>query len=378
MLLKRIDRYLLGLSLGTLGGVVSLMMFLMVLEHIPRLVEVTRLSGHRGYIVGQTVLGLLPEYSGIGAVVGVYLAVAMAIRKLSVRGELAVIEATGTGPWRWMRMPLLLTLLGAVFVLGNQGWMQPHGERKLAEIGHRMAIGDFGFNLAAGEFNHLGGEVMVYFDRIDEATGDLQGLIFVDDEQTYNATSGSLSLAPDGEGVILLSDGQAIDRGNGNTGVMQFSEISFHVPGVDQLEEDPASPSHRFRTHDLPDLLSSDTAGARAAGYARLLWVVLVLLTPGIAYVLARPPMRSTSAVGLLAGLCLLIAFLKSISLVDSDTFGDPAVAALVVVGAWTALVAALHRWQRRAGFGAFDRLLVQAFEALAQRFSSPRHLAAA
>ena len=40
MRLRLIDRYLLSLSLGTLGSVVGIIMSLMVLEHIPRLIDV--------------------------------------------------------------------------------------------------------------------------------------------------------------------------------------------------------------------------------------------------------------------------------------------------------------------------------------------------
>ncbi|GGO98996.1 hypothetical protein GCM10011329_31490 [Stakelama pacifica] len=104
---------MLSLALGRFGSVVGIIMLLMILEHIPRLLDITRLSGQRGYIVRQTVLGLLPEYAGIGVLVGIYLAVGMTIRQLAVRGELAVIEATGIGPLRWMRTPILLTFLGA-------------------------------------------------------------------------------------------------------------------------------------------------------------------------------------------------------------------------------------------------------------------------
>ena len=44
MQLRLIDRYVFGLSLGTLGSVVGIIMSLMVLEHIPRLIDITRLS----------------------------------------------------------------------------------------------------------------------------------------------------------------------------------------------------------------------------------------------------------------------------------------------------------------------------------------------
>jgi hypothetical protein len=61
-----IDRYVLGLSLGTLLSVMGIIMSPTGLEHIPRLIGITRLSGERGVIVNQTVLDLLPEYGGIG------------------------------------------------------------------------------------------------------------------------------------------------------------------------------------------------------------------------------------------------------------------------------------------------------------------------
>lgn len=365
MLLARIDRYMLALTLGTLGSVVGILMSLMVLEHIPRLVEITRLSGHRGYIIGQTILGLLPEYAGIGIVVGVYLAVAMAIRKLSLRGELSVIEATGISPVRWMRMPMLLTLLGALFVLGNQGWLMPWGEQRLEVIGHRMEIGDFGYNLSAGEFNDLGSGVMLYFDSVDAKSNSLHGLIFTDDGRTYNAASGTLSIAPDGEGLIQLVDGQAINHGD--SGVMNFAQLTFHVPGVEREGGPAATSAQAARKDTLLPLLQSTDPALRGVAYGRLLWVVLVLAAPALAFILARPPMRSSSAIGLMAGLCLLVAFLKSIALVDTGAFAQPVLAATGVAATWLGVIIALHVWQLRAGPGALDQAVFKAVQKLAK-----------
>src|SRR5690606_2819062 len=64
--IRLIDRDVLSLHLGTLGSVVGIIMSLLVFVHIPRLIGGARLSGQRGFIVAQTVLGLLPEYGGIG------------------------------------------------------------------------------------------------------------------------------------------------------------------------------------------------------------------------------------------------------------------------------------------------------------------------
>ena len=57
-----LDRYILRQTIGTLFSVLAIVMSLMILEHLPRLLEITRLSGHRGKIVIETMAGLLPEY----------------------------------------------------------------------------------------------------------------------------------------------------------------------------------------------------------------------------------------------------------------------------------------------------------------------------
>ncbi len=360
MLLARIDRYLLTLTLGRLGSVVGILMSLMVLEHIPRLLEITRLSGHRGYIVRQTVLGLLPEYAGIGVVVGIYLAVGMAIRQLALRGELAVIEGTGIGPTRWMRAPFALTLLGAALVFVNQGWLMPYGERRLTEIGHRMEIGDFGVNLTSREFHDLGDGLILYYDGVDRKTGALRGLFLTDDEHTYNASSGHLSIAPDGTGVVYLGNGQAVDHDG--QGVMSFAKLTFRVRGALSTTDALSSATHLSRL---------ETLDALAAAYARLLWSLLVLMSGVLAFVLARPPMRSVSAIGLVAGLCLLVGFLKSIALLESAVFPAPEMAGVAISLFWIASTSILFIWHKQGGDGAIDRAALWLARRIARQFET-------
>lgn len=355
-LLKRIDRYLLGLSLGNLGAIAGIIMSLMVLEHLPRLLEITRLSGRRGYIVGQTLLGLLPEYAGIGLLVGLYMAFALAIRKLALQGELSVFEATGIRPLRWMRMPMVLTLLGALFVLANQGWIQPDGERRVAEIGERMASGEFGYSLAMGEFHDLGDGTTVYFDEVEPGGGSLGGLMVFDRDRTYSATEGKLAIYPDGSGMVELHDGLSLVSGESE--VMQFSNFAYRLESAAEPGLESAGSGDGRQSRTLDELWQSPLSIDHAEALGRLLWVMLVLLTPIMALAFARPPMRSESPVGMMAGLVLLIAFLKTITLVSSTIWISPVVDAVVLAGCWAAILAALQAWQRHAGFGALDRAL--------------------
>jgi lipopolysaccharide export system permease protein len=370
--LRLIDRYVLGLSLGTIGSVVGIIMSLMVLEHIPRLIDITRLTGQRGFIVGQTVLGLLPEYGGIGILLGLYFSIALAIRKLEMRGELAVIEAAGIGPWRWMRMPILLTVLAAGFMMANQGWLVPRGEQKLAVIGQKMARGDFGYVLSAGEFHQLGTRVTIYFDSIDGTDPSLVGVMVVDDERVYNARRGELSIAATGEGQLRLSGGQTLDTRGG--AILRFEEFVFRTgsetAGV--LDEMAGRPPDRSRTLDA--LWYSDDPADHAAAYARFLWVALVLLVPALAFAVGRPPMRSTSPIGLIFGLCLLVVFLKSVSLAETVDWPLPPASAIALLAAWIAIVGSLVEWQRRSGSGALDDKAALTFKRLRLLVRSVKH----
>ena len=366
MLLARIDRYVLSLALGRFGSVVGIIMLLMILEHIPRLLDITRLSGQRGYIVRQTVLGLLPEYAGIGVLVGIYLAVGMTIRQLAVRGELAVIEATGIGPLRWMRTPILLTFLGAAFVLLNQGWLMPYGERRGAEVGHRMEMGDFGVNLPAREFNDLGGGITLYYDSVDRDTGILQGLLLTDALRTYDASSGHLSIAPDGTAVVQLANGQSIDSKRPN--VLSFAKLTFRARRAQSPTDALSSAKPILRYATLDHLLAADDRASRTTAYARLLWCVLVLMSGALAFILARPPIRSVSAVGLVVGLCLLLGFLKSISLLESATFIAPVMAAFAIALFWIASAGLLFVWYKRVGDGAMDTAALTLFRRIGAR----------
>ena len=361
MQLRLIDRYIFGLSLGTLASVVGVTMSLMVLEHIPRLIDIARLSGERGYIVGQTVLGLLPEYGGIGVLVGLYLSVALSIRKLELRGELAAIEAAGIGPWRWMRMPLLLTVLAAGFIMLNQGWLVPHGEQKIALIGEKMTRGDFGYVLSAGEFHQLGARTTIHFDGIDPSDHSLIDVMLLDDERVYNAQRGVLSIAASGEGQLRLSGGQALERQGG--AILAFEELVFHTGTAGRAAEETGRSRDRTRTLDA--LWHSEYPADRAAAYARLLWVALVLLVPALAFAVGRPPMRSTSPLGPIFGLCVLVALLKSMSLAETADWLTPPLGAIALLTAWVGIVGSLIEWQRRSGNGVLDTKVAPVFERL-------------
>ncbi len=185
----------------------------------------------------------------------------------------------------------------------------------------------------------------------------------LDHERVYNARQGKLSIAASGEGVLRLSGGQAMVRQGG--AILTFEELMVRgrAATAGGAGEMAGGPSDRSRTLDA--LWHSDRPADRAAAYARLLWVALVLLVPALAFAVGRPPLRSTSPIGLVFGLCLLVAFLKSISLAETVDWLSPPTGAIAVLAAWIGIVGSLLEWQRRSGKGALDQKAVIAFKPL-------------
>ncbi|MFW2351029.1 LptF/LptG family permease [Qipengyuania sp.] len=342
-LLRTLDIYLLRLSCGTLGSVVAIVMSLMVLEHLPRLIDITNLSGHRGYIIGQTVLGLLPEYAGIGAVFGLFLAIALTVRKLALRGELDAIEAMGIAPLRWLRMPIVFTVATAAFVLVNQGWLMPAGERKIDEIGRRMAAGDFGYNLSAHEFHAIDEDTMLSFDGIDPDDGRLLGLFVRTKAGTFQAASGRLALASDKEGILQLRQGQLVEPAGR---VMSFSTIDVRLPRAAPPRLGPPRADKSWQGETIMALMSAGDPAQMKAACVRLLWVGLTLLVPFLAVSSGRPPMRSGSPLGVFLGLCIIVALIKSIDWYGGLNTSQPVSLAALIAGAWVIAIVLVPRWQ--------------------------------
>ena len=349
---KILDKYIFRQTIGAMGGVIGVVMSLMVLEHLPRLLEITRLSGHRGYIITRMVIGLLPEYVGIGLLVGLYLAIALTVRRLAMRGELDVIEACGIGPRRWMRIPILLAFVVSAVTLLNQGWLMPAGERQLDEIGRRMAVGEFGYNLSAGEFVDLGSGNALSFEKVDRKTHHLIGLFLKTKDQTFTANSGRLSMFPTGA-VIELFDGQAVGAQDGS--VLNFDRLRYLIgkpgvqPGDSQEGVDP------LRLAPLDTLVGSPLASDRSVAWGRALWAALALFLPAIAFVLGKPPRREAGAVGIIAGTALLVVFLKTTATLTHGQSLHPEMLSAEILLGWTVTTFALIKAEKALGQGFLD-----------------------
>jgi len=347
-----LDRYILKQVLGTMCSVLAIVISLMILEHLPRLLELTRLSGHRGYIVVHTVAGLLPEYGGIGLPVGLFLAIALTVRRLVLSGELDVIEACGIAPYRWMRFPLMVTAMVSLVALLNQGWLMPAGEVKIAEIGSRLENGEFGHRLEAGQFIDLGSGRVLLFEQIDSANGELIGLFLRAEGNTYSARRGRFWRRPSGEVAIELRDGQVIEERSSK--VVDFDRLQYRIADRGGAEK-TGSADISLKRVDIGSLWVDGSPSSRSAVCGRCLSAALILFLPSLAMTLGKPPRRQSGAVGILVGLILLVLGLKVITPLIDGHSARPEMIAAGILAVWGLFVSTLTRAEKVFGQGFVD-----------------------
>ncbi len=362
--LSTLDRYLLANVAGTLGSVFGLVIALLLFEHLPRLFDIVRLSGRKAYVIVESMISLLPEYAGIGLLFGLYLAIALTVRRLSLREELDVIEATGVSRRRWMRAPMLAAMLAAGLLLWTEGWLMPAGERRIEDLSHRMLGGAFGYDLERGQFTDLGKGVAIKFDRIEPNAGGLGGVFVRNGVTTFAARHGRLAFDIRGNLLVELEDGLSFNRETGQA--LSFARFKLVTGGP--AKGAAPSPTDKRKLESLPSLFGSGKPADSAAAWSRLLWPVFALLIPMLAVVLGKPARRTSNTIGLMSGLVLLVLFIRTAGLVETTRLVHPAVLAIAVAVGWAAVVALLVRGERHWGAGYVDAALRRVVRSVARR----------
>ena len=369
-----LDRYILTQVLAAMGAVLAIVMSLMVLEHLPRMIEITRWSGHRGEVIGRTVLGLMPEYAGIGVMVGLFLGIGLTVRKLALRGELDVMAAFGVPARRWMRLPVGLAVLMALATLLNQGWLMPAGERQLEQIGQEVMLGKFGQRLPSQSFVDLGSGAVLHFGGYDETSGELLGLFVKTGGQVFSAARGRIWMGPDGSAQLDLHDGQILFADGRR--VLGFANLRQQI-GAAQTTPAADRASAVLKQTDIAALWAGGSDAERAAVYGRCLIALLMLALPALANVLGKPPRRSASAIGLLAGLVVLVAALKLVSPLTAGQVSNPEAAALALAGLGAGVMFGLIKGEQAFGEGFVDQAARIAFGRLRSRLPAIRPFSA-
>ncbi|UWR23840.1 LPS export ABC transporter permease LptF [Sulfitobacter sp. S190] len=265
--MARFDRYVLS-QLLLLFGFFSLV--LVAIFWINRAVVLfDRLIGN-----GQTALVFL-EFTALGLPglittvlpISAFAAAVYVTNRMSSDSELAVLQSTGTSPWRLARPLALFGLIVALMMSALSHFLVPMAEGQLTEREAEIAQNVSARLLTEGEFLHPTDQVTFYTRAIDE-DGILRD-VFVSDRRNPSEgviyTAAEAYLLRDGDSTTLIMvDGlaQRLETTTNKLSTAKFQDFSFDISN---LMSEPDATIDNIRHTVTPHLLVGWDEIARGA-----------------------------------------------------------------------------------------------------------------
>jgi lipopolysaccharide export system permease protein len=299
---------------------------LLVLDRMLRLFDFVAAEGGPVSVVWRMLANLLPEYLSLGIPIGVLLGILLAFRKLAMSSELDVLLAVGQSYWRLLRVPFMFAIGFALLNLAIVGFVQPWSRYAYEGLRFDLRSGALGASIKVGEFTKLGKDMTLRIEGSSDAGRKLSG-IFVSARE-----NGGRSLAVAAEhGTFMGTDDQNVIILRLQNGTLIHDAPGFKVPRVLTFERHDLPIDlpkiERFRARGvqdrestLPELVAlgrstqADVAKrneARSEFHFRMVQVAMMLMLPMLAVSLAVPPKRSTSGVGVILAIVMVVTYYK-------------------------------------------------------------------
>ena len=317
------DRYVARLIAFPLFGSLIVSAMLLVLDRMRRLFDFVATQGGPVSIVWRMLANLLPEYLSLGIPIGLTLGILLAFRKLALSSEIDVMRAVGLGYGQLLRAPYAYALVLAIFNLALVGYIQPISRYAYEGLRFELRTGALGASIKVGEFTTLGSRLTFRVEHSEDGGHRLSGIFArarTPDGQsvTASAASGQFLATADPDTLVLrLTDGMLVHNGPGFPAPRILTFSSHDLP-IDL----PKTELFRGRGRDadmeltIPELarIGSDQntpqrtrLQSRANYHFRLVEVATMLVLPLLAIALAIPPKRSTSSLGVILAIVMLV-----------------------------------------------------------------------
>jgi lipopolysaccharide export system permease protein len=323
--MKSLDRYMARLIALPLFSTLVVAAMLLVLDRMLRLFDFVATQGGPVSVVWRMLANLLPEYLGLGIPIGLMLGILLAFRKLATTSELDVMRGVGMSYSRLLRVPYMYATALALVNLAIVGYVQPRARYAYEQLRFELRTGALGASIKVGEFTHMGERMTLRIERSRESGRDLSG-IFVHartpkgDWLAVSAERGRF-LGTDDKNVIIfrLTNGTLIHNNPAFKAprVLTFSSHdlpidlprfeNFRQRGGDNLESGLIELARRG--HDAGTEAERDSS--RAEFHFRLAEVASMFLLPMLALALGVPPKRSSSAIGVLLSIVMIVTYHK-------------------------------------------------------------------
>ena len=320
--MNSLDRYMARLIAVPLISTLLLSAMLLVLDRMLRLFDFVATEGGPVSVVWRMLANLLPEYLGLGVPIGLMMGILLAFRRLATSSELDVLRAVGLSYTRLLRVPFMYAVALAALNLAIVGFLQPYARYNYEGLRFELRTGALGASIKVGEFTNFGSKMTLRIEDSQKEGRELSG-IFVH----YVQADGNWYSVSAQKGTFQRTDNP--------------DEIVFHLTNGTMLQKTKESPVPRaltFTSHNLPIALpkyesfrarggknlewtlpelaryGSDAKVApevrstsRAAFHYRVVEVVSMFLLPLLAVALGIPPKRSTSALGVLLAIVMIV-----------------------------------------------------------------------
>jgi len=326
MILTRFDRYIARRIAVPLVATIAIAAMLLVLDRMLRLFDFVVREGGPVWVVWRLLANLLPEYLGLGVPIGLLLGILLAFRKLAMSSELDALRAAGVSYDRMLRVPFMFALAMGLINLAIVGFVQPVARYSYEQLRYDLRTGALGASIKVGEFARLGPRTTLRVEGSENDGKDLRGLFLRAEPKSGGAFTVSAA-----EGAFYATDDPDVIQLRLRRGSLIQEDPKFAAPRVLTFEEHsipidlPRMAGFRARGEKeleltLPELVrvSGDPESppdmrveSVAATQRRLIQVVIMAFLPLLAVALAVPPKRSQSALGIILGIGILVAFHK-------------------------------------------------------------------
>lgn len=323
--LTRIDAYLARLIFVPMMSTLVIAAMLLLLDKMLKLFDFVVHEGGPVSVVWRMLGNLFPSYLAQGIPIGLFLGVLLAFRKLALNSELDSMIGSGISFGRLLRVPMIFAIILLLSNVLLVGFIQPIARTSYERLVYDLRSGAFGASIKVGEFVKFGKKLTLRIDESREQGQALHGIfVHVDnphgEEIVINAERGTFLATADPDRILFrLLNGVLIQTRPGEQ-PRQLTFVQHDLPiDLPKIEAMRASLA-REAEMTLPQLIRasasptiSPTLQQRTSAnlYRRLAQSFIMLFVPFLALAYAIPPKRSTSSMGIFAGIVLLATFNK-------------------------------------------------------------------
>ncbi len=321
--LATFEFYLLRRSLTPLLVGTIVVLTALLLERLLRLLDLVVNKGSPIGLILKLLLNLTPHYIGIALPAAFFLAVLVAVNRMSADSELDAAQSFGIGPQRMLTPLLGLGTVLLILMILVTGFVQPYSRYAYRALIYAITHATLRYGLEEGVFIHTEGGLTLMAEDIS-SDGSRLRRIFVHQRRedgrtvTTTATEGVL-VASDNDlrPTLRIFDGvQYFQDKDGRVGSLRFDQFNWPLDLSSEL-----SP-FRWRGRDereltLPELWDRIRRGEndrklpdlRAEFHARLVRSLSVMILPFLAIPLGQSGRRGRRAYGFVIGLVLLALY---------------------------------------------------------------------